>query len=154
MAKIKGNAFRVIPKELFEAYKTGNIDAIPNLEGFNFNQGENVVNTYTYDPNKKYLHFFGDFHEADTYKKNISKVNRKQEYCICAFHFDEQFLAENKFAGCYYSEVEYDDVMIEEYIFPVEHYNAKENFVGIADPETYEKKGKVYYDPDNYGWFF
>lgn len=154
MAKIKGNAFRVIPKELFEAYKTGNIDAIPNLEGFNFNQGENVVNTYTYDPNKKYLHFFSDFHDAETYLEDMEELKPGIEFCICAFRFDDAFLAQNKYQGRYYSYAEGKEVFRDEYIFTTDNYNAKENFIGTATPATYGEKGKVYYDPDNYGWFF
>lgn len=87
---MKANAFRVIKKELLEAYKTGDVSQIPNLEGFNYNK-KKTVNTFYYDNNEQYLHFFDTYSNAKQYLNDLPH-NKNDEYCICEFYFDDEFL--------------------------------------------------------------
>lgn len=148
---MKANTFRVIRKDLLEAYKSGDLSSVPNLEGYNFNAIKRV-NTYDYDHTKKYLHFFSSYSVAKQYLDDLPKTNN-DEYIICEFHFDSEFLRQNKFKGRYYSKEEMKEIFRDEYIFSTEHYS-KENFLKIASPDDYSKE--YGYDPDSYssGWFF
>lgn len=142
---MKANAFRVLRKEFVDYYKTGDLSQLPNLEGFYFNR-ERTVNTYTYDPNIKYLHFFDCYASAKSYLEE-THFDHQDEYCICEFWFPEELLNQTKFQGKYFSKIEMRDVFRDEYIFPINFYT-KDNFIKISSPDDYSKQYN--YDPDNY----
>ena len=142
---MKANAFRVIKKDLVNFYKSGDLTTVPFLEGFNFNR-DKIVNSFSYDHNQKYLHFFDSYGNAKNYLKDTHYANQ-DDYCICEFYFDEEFLKNNKFQGNYFSKIEMKEVIRDEYIFPIQFYQ-KENFLKISDPSDYSKH--INYNPDNY----
>ena len=143
--KTTPNAFRVIKKDFVEAYKNGDLSSVPGLEGYHFNQ-DTIVNNCDYDPTKSYLHFFSNYNDANDFLEDQHYDNR-QEYVICEFIFDDEFLKNNQYIGRYFSMINLKDVIRDEYIFPTDYYS-KDNFIGKASPSDYKKK--VNYDPDNY----
>ncbi len=147
--KKQPNAYRAIFDEVLDFYRT-DVSQIPNLDGAHFMSLGEGRNTCDYLPDQKYLHFFPDKEAAVGYGEDLVRETGKP-VSVVAFYFDEEVLRHCTFTGTYTSADYRRQIKQEEYIIPLELFDAKENMLDVvAKPE------KPVYDPDGYmsGFFF
>ncbi len=152
----KPNAYRVIFNKYKEAFTTGDKDKlneIPDLDGSHFL--EINKNNCPYLPDKKYLHFFPSKADAISYASGLADVNK--DISILMFHFPSEMLETFTFQGVYETKIRNQirghEEKRNEYILPLELYDAKEHYTGEVDPTEF--KPQTLYDPDAdyYGFF-
>ena len=147
----KPNAYRAIFDDVLEYYST-DVEKIPDLTGEHFKSLGNGRNNFNYDPNKKYLHFFPDLAMARGYAQDLYDEVKKP-VSVVAFYFDENLLEKCSYTGQYHTS-DYSRLVDEdEYIIPLEMFDAKTNMIEVV--EQIKKSDKDSYDPDGYmsGWY-
>lgn len=150
------NAYRAIFKKDEKAYKN-DPSVLPNLTGSYFNSYEGYKNNCTYLDDVQYLHFFKTENEAITYAASLRKELGKA-VSVGRFYFDEELLKTCTFKGMYLIN---SDTMRyterDEYIIPLNLYNANENFIEFVPRHIIDEQTKPEpYDPDGYmnNYFF
>jgi hypothetical protein len=152
----KPNAYRAIFKDDENAYRT-DPSVLPNLTGAYFNSYQGYKNNCTYLDDVQYLHFFKTEIEAITYAASLREELGK-DVSVGKFYFDEEVLKNCLFKGMYLTK---SDIMKfterDEYIIPMELYDASKNLIGFVSQKTIEEQTKPQpSDPDGYinDWFF